>query len=161
MSELEFCENCGQRLPQARKETLSRIKAEILMSAGTLVASTLTNHFKLKDVAACTEPSHYNNFQKLRYHGLIAKYKVDGQPVRNQWVITRNGFRFLRGKIELPKFVLIKQNHVVDRAETTLSLTDVWRGATYLETQFEYFDDDGNAIGLRPLDMRERQVTLI
>lgn len=159
MSEVEFCDNCGQRWPQARKESLSKIKAEILMSAGQLVASTMTNRFKLKDVAACTEPSHYNNFQKLRYHGLIAKLKIDGQLVRNEWVITRNGFRFLRGRIELPKFVTIKNNHVVERSAVLLSLTDVWRGAPYLESTFEYFDDDNNPVGLRP--DYERQATLL
>lgn len=161
MSEMEFCEGCGQRLPQARKESLSKIKAEILMSAGELVASTMTNRFKLKDVAACTEPSHYNNFQKLRYHGLIAKLKIDGQIVRNEWVITRNGFRFLRGRIGLPKHVLIKQNHVVERSDVLLTLTDVWRGAPYLESSFEYFDDDNNPVGLRPVDNRERQTSLV
>lgn len=164
MSEVEYCSGqfphgCGQRLPQARKETLSKIKAEILMSAGQLVASTMKNRFKLKDVAACTEPSHYNNFQKLRYHGLIAKMKVDGQPVLNEWCITRNGFRFLRGRIGLPKFVLIKENHVVERSDVLLNLTDIWRGAPYLETSFEYFDDDNNPAGLRPAE--GRQTTLI
>ncbi len=92
---------------------------------------------------------------------MIAKYKVDGQLVRNEWVITRNGFRFLRGSIQLPKFVLIKRNHVVERSDSYVSLTDVWRGAPYLETRFEYFDDNNNPIGLRPLDMKERQVTLV
>lgn len=162
MSEVEFCDNprCGQRLPQARKESLSKIKVEILMSAGQVVADTMVNRFKLKDVPACmAEPSHYNNFQKLRYHGLVAKAKSDGQPVLNEWVITRNGFRFLRGRVSLPKYVKIKSNHVVERSDTLVSLTDVWRGAPYLETQFEYFDDDGNAVGLRP--EAGRQTSLI
>lgn len=159
MSDVEFCDNCGQRLPQARKETLSKIKVVILMSAGQLVAERMSNRFKLKEVAACVEPSHYNNFQKLRYHGLIAKLKIDGQPVRNEWCITRNGFRFLRGRIALPKYVLIKENHVVERSDILLTLTDVWRGAPYLENSFEYFDDDNNPVGLRPVG--ERQTSLI
>lgn len=129
------------------------------MSAGELVASTMNNRFKLKELKACSEPSHYNNFQKLRYHGLIAKAKVDGQLVRNEWVITRNGFRFLRGKINLPKFVTIKNNHVEVRSDVMVSLTDVWRGAPYLETTFEYFDDDNNPVGLRPA--QERQTVLL
>lgn len=161
MTEVELCQGCGQRLPQARKETLSKIKAEILMGAGQLVAGTMVNRFKLKDVPGCTEPSHYNNFQKLRYHGLIAKLKIDGLPVKNEWVITRNGFRFLRGRIGLPNHVLIKNNHVVERSDVLVSLTDVWRGAPFLETTFEYFDDDNNPVGLRPVDIRERQVSLI
>jgi hypothetical protein len=157
----EICGECGGRKPQARKETLSRIKVEILMSAGRRVASTMSNRFKLKELDACNEPSHYNNFQKLRYHGLIAKVKVDGQLVRNEWCITRNGFRFLQGKIDLPKFVTIKNNHIVEKSETMLSLTDVWHGAPYLEASFEYFDDDNNAVGLRPVMASERQTTLV
>lgn len=157
MSDVEFCEGCGQRLPQQRKETLSRIKVEILMSAGQLVTSTMTNRFKLRQI--CDEPTHYNTFQKLRYHGLVAKLKIDGQPVRNEWCITRNGFRFLRGRIDLPKYVLVKSNHVTERSDVMVSLTDVWRGAPYLEATFEYFDDDNNPIGLRP--DRERQTTLV
>lgn len=159
MAAPDTCVSCGQRVPQARKETLSRIKVEILMSAGRLVAERMSNRFKLKDVEACTEPSHYNNFQKLRYHGLIAKAKVDGQLVRNEWVITRNGFRFLRGVISLPKYVLIKQNHVVERSDLLVNLTEVWRGAPYLETSFEYFDDYNNPVGIRPAPMQ--QVSLI
>lgn len=159
MKKPTHCESCGQRLPEARKETLSKIKVEILMSAGELVAGTMVNRFKLKQVDACTEPSHYNNFQKLRYHGLIAKVKKDGQPVLNEWCITRNGFRFLRGKIDLPKYVLIKQNHVVERAKEMVNLTKVWQGAPYLETSFEYFDDDGEPVGVRPAG--NRQVALI
>jgi len=131
MENVEFCNTCGQRIQNARKETLSKIKLEILMSAGQLVASRMSNRFKLKEIEACTEPSHYNNFQKLRYHGLVAKLKIDGQPVRNGWCITRNGFRFLRGKIEIPKYVLIKQNRVVERSEVLVSLSDAWRGAPY------------------------------
>lgn len=159
MSAQDICPGCMRKIPLARKESLSRIKVEILMSAGQLVAERLSNRFKLRDVPACTEPSHYNNFQKLRYHGLIAKATVNGRLMRNEWVITRNGFRFLRGTLEIPKFVKIRQNHIVERAAECVSLSQVWRGAPYLETSFEYFDEDNNPIGVRP--QADTQVALL
>lgn len=54
------------------------------------------------------------NWTKLRFHGLVAKYKVDGQVQRGQWVLTSRGAQFLRGEIARPRKVKTLNNAVVD-----------------------------------------------
>lgn len=97
------------------------------------------------------DTNFYNNFQKLRYHGLVYYARDEnGQRVRGHWLITRNGWAFLRGEIRLPKHVLVKNNHIVGRSDEDVSMRDVYVGAETMQTTFEYFDEDGRPVGIRP-----------
>lgn len=87
----------------------------------------------------------YNNAQKLRYHALIFKVK------RGTWGITAQGGKFLRGEIDLPKWVMIEDNHIVDRAKELVNIRQVYQGSTIVTTEFEYFDS-GTPLGMRPLE---------
>lgn len=52
------------------------------------------------------------NFQKLRFHGLIAH--ADEENIRSgEWLITKRGGQFLRGEIAVPKEVQIFRNQVI------------------------------------------------
>jgi|SRR5690606_2128878 len=147
------CHSCGQIIQKPHKETLTKIKCEMLKGAANLVISTGVNQFKMRDIGDfATEPTKYNNFQKLRYHGLVTQVKQNGVKLRNDWLITRNGWAFLRGELKLPKYVLVKNNHVEasGRSDVLVGLLDVLKGGEYMETRFEYFDDNGNMVGLRP-----------
>lgn len=65
------------------------------------------------------------NWTKLRFHGLVAKYKVDGQVQRGQWVLTKRGAQFLRGQLTVPARVKTLNNHVIGRDTETLTIKDV------------------------------------
>lgn len=153
----QVCETCGQTIKLTHKEIFSKQKLEMLQAAAEHVKTTMKNDFKNKDLAK--GHSSYGNFQKLRYHGLITQVRLNGQKHRDRWLITRNGWAFLRGEIELPKYVLVKNNHIVGRADELLSVREVYKGANTIQTEFEYFDDDGKPIGLRPA-LRSQQGSL-
>ena len=52
----------------------------------------------------------WNNFTKLRFHGLA--FKVDGRP--GYWGITRRGGQFLKGQISVPMKVKTFRNRVLE-----------------------------------------------
>lgn len=150
------CHSCGQPIKEAHKETLSKQKLTMLQAAARLVIATNKNDFKKRDVGDfANDPTAYNNFQKLRYHGLITQVKKDGVKYRERWLITRNAWAFLRGEMELPKWVMVRNNHIDEnfpRCQELISVKDVYRGSEAIVTTFEYFDHDtGAQIGFRPV----------
>jgi len=143
------CEHCGQEIKQAYKEVLSKHKLTMLQRAARYIMERRVNDYDLHDMIH--EHNDYTNFQKLRFHGLVHHVTdKNGRKVRGHWLITRNGWAFLRGELQLPKFVLVKNNGVVTRSEETISVRDVYRGSEAIITMFEYFDDNGNMVGVRP-----------
>lgn len=127
---------------QAHKETLNKHKLMLLQEAASHVMKTLKNEFPLHELSG--NINSYNNFQKLRYSGLIFKVK------RGTWGITRNGWAFLRGEIALPKYVLVRDNHIITKSNNLVYLKDIYYGADYIQTVFEYFNEYGEPVGLRP-----------
>lgn len=99
--------------------------------------------------------SEYGNFQKLRFHGLIAKFKVDGSWKRGEWLVTRRGSQFLKGMIQVPDRVLTFRNEVVDHGTKMVGINDLGQ-QPYFEQDFEYeiapvvsevhFDERGQGI---------------
>lgn len=66
------------------------------------------------------------NFQKLRFHGLIAH--ADEEATRNgEWLITRRGGQFLRDEIAVPRRVKVFRNRVLDH-DTELVTIKHYRG---------------------------------
>lgn len=122
----------------------------MLKAAASHVMATMQNDFMVRDISAPEEYKLYSNFHHLRFHGIVAKVKKDGKVVPRHWLVTRNGWAFLRGEIDLPAYVLVKDNEVKSRADKRVTLKDLLHGEDYIQTSFEYFDDDGNPIGVRP-----------
>lgn len=56
------------------------------------------------------------NFQKLRFHGLIA-HADENNPRNGEWLITKRGGQFLRGEVSVPRRVEIFRNHVIGHEE--------------------------------------------
>ena len=157
MSKPEVCNHCGQRIPLVRKEMLNKHKIQMLKRAAFHVKSQLqngvedANNFMVRDFTEPEDFKRYNFFSHLRLHGLVFKQKdAAGNVLRGRWGITRNGWAFLRGQLQLPAYVLIKNNHIESRADLLLGFSDVWRGEDTMQTSFEYFDDDGKPVGIRP-----------
>lgn len=152
----KVCHSCGQPIKEAHKEVLNKQKLTMLQAAARLVIETGVNDFKKRDVGNfASSPTAYNNFQKLRYHGLITQVKVKGVKHRDRWLITRNAWAFLRGELELPKWVMVRNNHIDEnfpRCQETIGVKDVYRGSDVITTTFEYFDHDtGEQIGFKPV----------
>lgn len=78
--------------------------------------------------------SEYGNFQKLRFHALIAKYKENGQWVRGTWLLTHRGAQFLRGEIQIPRKVQTFRNKITAYDEEYVTVTDVIKERPYWDT---------------------------
>lgn len=162
MREVHNCSECGEPhiVQQAHKEVLNKHKLTMLKAAAQHVMDTQRNDFKLSEL---DEISNYNNFQKLRYHGLVHHVRKNGVWLRGHWLITRNGWAFLRGELDLPKFVKVKNNSIVERSLDLINVRHVYYGSEVVNTTFEYFDDDGRPVAIRPLnrDPNSRQQALL
>lgn len=75
--------------------------------------------------------TEYGNFQKLRFHGLIAKYKEGGEWIKGTWLLTRRGRQFLGGEIRIPVSVQTFRNHIVAYSAETVTISEVDKKAPY------------------------------
>lgn len=82
--------------------------------------------------------SEYGNFQKLRFHALIAKYKEDGVWVRGSWLLTKRGKEFLTNGISIPRKVQTFRNKITDHSEDMVTVTDVIKDKPYWDTAETY-----------------------
>jgi hypothetical protein len=99
-------------------------------------ASEHDNLFKMRDLKL--DHSEYGNFQKLRFHALIAKKKQDGEKVERVWLITQRGADFLKGMIQIPDKVQTFRNKVVDHSPELVTVRDVMKSEPYWEQDFSY-----------------------
>lgn len=75
--------------------------------------------------------SEWTNFQKLRYWNLIEKKIEDDTGKGGYWRISEIGIRFLTGKIQLPKSVIMYRNNKVRNEGELLSFKDITGGYEY------------------------------
>lgn len=147
-----ICHACGQDIKEAREHEMTGYMVDMLRIAADHVVFTGVNNFKKGELDfGSMGKAAYGNFPQLRYFGLIANLrdKDTGKRLR-RWVITRNGWAFLRGEFECRKSVVIKNNSIQDGLSTSQK-TDIKRvGKVPMQTDFLYYDDDGQMVGLRP-----------
>jgi len=86
--------------------------------------------------------SEYGNFQKLRFHALIAKLRKSGEVIHRAWVITHRGAQFLRGEISIPKRVQTLMNKVVAHDTEMIDITR----AMQQEPDWETYEDFKNQL---------------
>lgn len=73
--------------------------------------------------------NQYNNFQKLRYHALVAKARTaSGAHESGFWVLTRRGNQFLNGEIAIPEKVQTFRNKITDKSEKRVLISEVLKG---------------------------------
>lgn len=77
--------------------------------------------------------SEYGNFQKLRFHALIAKDDNEDK----KWLVTTRGADFLKGKIQIPRTVETYRNRVTGHSEDHVTITQVMRSDPVFQTVFE------------------------
>lgn len=123
---------------RSHKEHLNKHKVSMLKQAAQEIIATGTNEFSIK--IYWNDPNNYNNFQKLRYHGLVAHITNDGKIVRGQWLVTSNGWKFLKGELALPVWVEVQDNHIVARSDILKKIDSIYDGSTVIATTFEYSD---------------------
>ena len=97
MAEKCLCEHCGATMMKY-KHSFSQALA---IGLGRLYAVKVTN---LKSLGL--DRNQWDNFQKLRYWGLVAKTMDDnGKRVGGTWEITPSGIAFVEGRSTIAKGV--------------------------------------------------------
>lgn len=76
------------------------------------------------------------NWTKLRFHGLVAKVREDGQVRHGYWLLTEHGRRFLDGQESCHQMVKTMNNRVVERGDLYMMVEDIM-------SEKPVFDDHG------------------
>ena len=72
------------------------------------------------------DKSEYNNFQKLRYHGLVAKARdKDGNHLSGYWILTRRGAEFCKNRVKLPIKVQTFRNKISARSDDKANIYEI------------------------------------
>ena len=141
-TEQKKCSHCGASLKKYwHKLTPTLVHSLIKFKAA--VVEKGENHVHLledmKSPATKLTPHEWNNFTKLRFHGLAVKSKQSGY-----WLLTRRGNQFLHGQIVVPDKVLTFRNRVEGRSGTLVGIKEVIGSEPYVETlldtAYEYAD---------------------
>jgi hypothetical protein len=85
--------------------------------------------------------NEYNNFQKLRYHALVAKVKdKQGNRVSAYWLITRRGNQFCKGEISIPEKVKTFRNKITEYGEKKVNIAQVVESVPYWDQKDDFMD---------------------
>lgn len=157
MNDKTHCPTCGASLKQHwHRLTPGLVRA--LIETIRVVHQKGENRVAKHELTL--EHSAYGNYQKLRFHGLIAKYKEDGVVQRGQWLITKRGADFLANKIAVPHAVQTFHNKVVDHSESRVYLHDVMTDSDI--PYFEGYNDFVGAMsGFGEIDMEDTTGELV
>jgi len=120
-------------MSRLHKEHINKHKTIILRRMAQYAKDNGKNEVPLRILR--DDINDYNNAQKLRYHALIFKVK------RGTWGITSYGLEFLKGERELPRYVYISDNKIVERSREMVNIRDlVYESGAPAET-FEYLEN--------------------
>ena len=118
MAKKEYCPTCGQPIMKHR-HTFSRALAGILLIVANKYGTRKPFHLQ-KDLDLT--PNQYNNFQKLKYWDLVFKHSVQGKRIGGYWFLTTKAQYFIRGLVEIPRYVVTFNNQVTERSEERINM---------------------------------------
>ena len=129
----EICTHCHQKIRE-RWESLSRGLIKDLVLIGEARDRKGINEIHLQKDLTLSK-NEYNNCQKLRYFGLIAKTDKPGY-----WLLTRLGSNFLYNNEFIPKKKFIRNNRVVPEmnSEEYTNVAGVMRREKYWNKLEDY-----------------------
>lgn len=140
--EIKTCEHCGAKLRQYKVPLTQGVVRALIKFRATVYAKQRNEIHLLDDMRGTPNeltPHEWNNFSRLRFHGMVAKYKENGLHKSGYWLITKRGADFLNGRETVPQSVTVFRNKVVDHAIDEVSIGDVMRDETV--PYFEHRED--------------------
>ena len=119
------CPTCGASM-MVHNQRLSKGLAKLLIEFKRKVLELNRNEIHLQKDLRLTN-NQFGNFQKLRYHGLIAKVydKETKLHKGGYWLLTRKGNQFLKNEISTSSNVLTFRNKIADKSPKMVFLADV------------------------------------
>jgi hypothetical protein len=130
MKEPEICPCCGAKLKK-HPHRLSKGLCNSVIKFKAAVIEKRSNCIHLQSEVKFSK-NEYNNFQALRYFGLVAKYIDPENKVRKEgyWLITHRGALFTRNQISIPERVITFRNKIDSRSETLIKISDILNDET-------------------------------
>ena len=110
--ENEKCAHCGASM-KIYKHSLTIGIVETLKKVALAIKTKGENDIHLQKEVELTN-NQYNNFQKLRYFGLVHHVKKDGKVKAGRWLITRNGWEFLKGNMRIRRWTKTFRNQIYE-----------------------------------------------
>lgn len=136
---LEKCEHCGAKKVIDR-HLLTPGLVSALQKAARLCVQTGNRNFQKSVVNQYLTKSEAANWTKLRFHALIAKVRVEGKHKRGWWIITRQGWDFLAGRLAVPHAKYTFRNKVLtdfvpeSGVDRLVTIRDIKGMTPYFET---------------------------
>ncbi len=115
------CPTCNAKL-EGRREYITRGQLTLLSKLHKAIKKFDHKSIHLQQDMDLTS-NEYNNFQKLRYNGLVAHAKETGN-----WLLTTRGVRFLKQEIDLPKGVLVFRNRIQKYDKRRVTIASILNG---------------------------------
>lgn len=135
-----ICEHCGAQMKSWR-HSLTPGLVDVLVSFIQAIKDKGENKIHLQTEMNLNS-NQYNNFQKLRYFGLVAKVKdAEGNHLAGYWLITRLGGEFLRRETAIPRSVKTFRNSIVEKSEDVVFINDVYNRyfpIVWFQEKFEF-----------------------
>jgi len=134
----EYCECCGASLKKYWHKLTPGLVKGLAKFYAVVVSKGENSVHLLKDMDGSFKltPHEWNNWTKLRFHGLVAR--VDKDSHSGYWLLTRRGADFLKGNIAVPSKVQTFRNKVVAHDIKKVFLKDVVGTNPYFE-QYEHY----------------------
>lgn len=121
------CIHCGASL-MSHKHKLTPGLVVILLKVYKRICEKGENSITMKELNL--DHSEFGNFQKLRFHAMIAKQED------KTWLITQRGTDFLKGKVQVPDHVETYRNRVIGHSEDYVTVSKVMKSDPYWQQIF-------------------------
>ena len=124
-NEKNCCPNCGASM-KVHNQRLSKGLVKLLIQFKGKVLELNRNEIHLQKDLKLTN-NQFGNFQKLRYHGFIAKVydKETKLHKGGYWLLTKKGNQFVKSEISTAQSVFTFRNKIVDKSPNKVFLSEV------------------------------------
>lgn len=159
-NEVHLCPCCGAKLT-GRWENISKGLSKNLIRFREQVLLKGKNKVHLMKDLNLTH-SEYTNFQKLRFHGLIAHYKnpITKEEETGYWLLTKRGNLFCKNEIAIPKKVLIFRNKIQSKGDKFVNISDIFAQKDSEPYWYQKEDYNSQIVYLDILDAEEIKVDI-
>ena len=122
----KICPCCGAKM-KLHWHRLNKGLVNVLIKFRKQVIAKGQNQVQISELNLTT--TDFCNFQKLRYHAMIAKCKdANGKRMGGYWLLTKRGNEFCKGLIEVPEKVGTFRNKIRKKSSEFVSIGKVLKG---------------------------------
>lgn len=119
-----YCPHCGASMKKHWHRLSAGLATVLIKFRAAVIAHNHNDLHVPRDITLTK--TEYNNFQKLRYHAMIAKVKNnDGDHISGHWLLTKRGNQFCKNLISVPDNVQTFRNKISNKSNKPVTIYDV------------------------------------